>query len=99
MSQIKRKIERRRSGNKFDEIFFNEIKSEIERLSMIGTKKSHLYKELRKIFVERGWRPFKIMSYYQTYNLLDKNPDMKLEEAFEVGVKIAADISNRKRRK
>ena len=98
MSQIKRKLEKRQK-HKFDPIFLEEIQNYIDYLKDIKAVKScQIYKELRKEFVDRGFKPFQIMAYYQTSNILNKNGDISQELAFEQGIKIAASIAQKRRR-
>ena len=97
MSQIKRRIEKRMK-HKFDPLVLTEIQNYIEYLKEVRTlKSSQIYGELKKEFVERGFKPFQIMAYYQTCNILRKEKDTQLESAFEQGIKIAASIAQRRR--
>ena len=96
MSQIKRRLEKRRN-NKFDPLILNEIENYIQYLKEVKKVKSaQIYKELKKEFTNRGFKPFQIMSYFQACNILKKG-NVTQELAFEQGVKIAAMIANRRR--
>jgi len=97
MSWIKRKLQRKMERNNFNPALLREVETELDLIEKL-LKPSDVYKELRKRFVERGFKPFEVMTYYQAAKLLKTNPNMDSNEAYEIGKKIAAKIANRKRK-
>jgi len=95
MGLAKRIRQTKSKSNKFDPELFDLIRKEIEKLEKSHEKRSRFYTHLRAKFTKMGYKPFAIMAHYQAHEAIRKG-EKDLKKAFEIGVKIAAAIAQRK---